>query len=111
MRVIKPVFVVFVLDAIFVSLCCQYASVVDKDGERFMTPGDFVQRYLGLHTQIHHNPKTVQLIAAVADTTKDGYVLTHKLCVQTHASNSLSSLHDSLLSHVGSVFVLVAPNR
>lgn len=55
----------------------QYASVADKDGERFMTPGDFVQKYLGLHTQIHHNPKTVQLIAAVADTTKDGYVLTH----------------------------------
>lgn len=53
----------------------QYASVVDKDGERFMTPGDFVQRYLGLQTQIHHNPKTVQLIAAVADTTKDGYIL------------------------------------
>lgn len=39
-----------------------------------MTPGDFVQRYLGLHTQIHHNPKTVQLISAVADTTKDGCV-------------------------------------
>uniref|UniRef100_A0A7N6ASC2 EF-hand domain-containing protein n=1 Tax=Anabas testudineus TaxID=64144 RepID=A0A7N6ASC2_ANATE len=52
----------------------KYASVVDKDGERFMTPGDFVQRYLGLHTQIHHNPKTVQLIAAVADTTKDGLI-------------------------------------
>lgn len=52
----------------------QYASFVDKDGERFMTPGDFVQKYLGLHTQIHHNPKTVQLISAVADTTKDGCV-------------------------------------
>uniref|UniRef100_A0A673CTX2 Calcium-binding mitochondrial carrier protein Aralar1-like n=1 Tax=Sphaeramia orbicularis TaxID=375764 RepID=A0A673CTX2_9TELE len=51
-----------------------YASVVDKDGEKFMTPGDFVQKYLGLHTQIHHNPKTVQLIAAVADTTKDGLI-------------------------------------
>uniref|UniRef100_A0A3B5LES2 EF-hand domain-containing protein n=1 Tax=Xiphophorus couchianus TaxID=32473 RepID=A0A3B5LES2_9TELE len=49
-----------------------YASVVDKDGDRFMTPEDFVQKYLGLHTRIHHNPKTVQLIAAVADTTKDG---------------------------------------
>uniref|UniRef100_A0A8C4FB16 EF-hand domain-containing protein n=1 Tax=Dicentrarchus labrax TaxID=13489 RepID=A0A8C4FB16_DICLA len=48
--------------------------VVDKDGEKFMTPGDFVQRYLGLHTQIHHNPKTVQLISAVADTTKDGLI-------------------------------------
>ncbi|XP_015241540.1 PREDICTED: calcium-binding mitochondrial carrier protein Aralar1-like [Cyprinodon variegatus] len=52
----------------------KYASIVDKDGERFMTPGDFVQNYLGLHTQIHHNPKTVQLIAAVADTTKDGLI-------------------------------------
>ncbi|XP_024291940.1 calcium-binding mitochondrial carrier protein Aralar1 isoform X2 [Oncorhynchus tshawytscha] len=39
-----------------------------------MTPGDFVQKYLGLHTQIHHNPKTVQLIAGVADTTKDGLI-------------------------------------
>lgn len=66
----------------FVSLLSiQYASVDGKDGERFMTPGDFVQRYLGLHTQIHHNPKTVQLIAAVADTTKDGYVPTKSLCV------------------------------
>ncbi|KAI1884841.1 hypothetical protein AGOR_G00213990 [Albula goreensis] len=50
------------------------ASVVDKDGERFMTPADFVQKYLGLHTQLHHNPKTVQLIAGVADTTKDGLI-------------------------------------
>ncbi|CAB1317197.1 unnamed protein product, partial [Coregonus sp. 'balchen'] len=40
-----------------------HASVVDADGEKLMTPGDFVQKYLGLHTQIHHNPKTVQLIA------------------------------------------------
>uniref|UniRef100_A0A3P9B0H3 Solute carrier family 25 member 12 n=1 Tax=Maylandia zebra TaxID=106582 RepID=A0A3P9B0H3_9CICH len=56
------------------SFSSQYASVEGKDGERFMTPGDFVQRYLGLHTQIHHNPKTVQLIAAVADTTKDGLI-------------------------------------
>ncbi|KAL7826076.1 hypothetical protein SRHO_G00338140 [Serrasalmus rhombeus] len=35
----------------------KYSSVVDKDGERFMTPSDFVQKFLGLHTQIHHNPK------------------------------------------------------
>uniref|UniRef100_A0A8C8K7R9 EF-hand domain-containing protein n=1 Tax=Oncorhynchus tshawytscha TaxID=74940 RepID=A0A8C8K7R9_ONCTS len=52
----------------------QHASVVDADGEKLMTPGDFVQKYLGLHTQIHHNPKTVQLIAGVADTTKDGLI-------------------------------------
>ncbi|XP_036401770.1 calcium-binding mitochondrial carrier protein Aralar1-like isoform X2 [Megalops cyprinoides] len=50
------------------------ASVVDKDGEHYMTPADFVQKYLGLHTQPHHNPKTVQLIAGVADTTKDGLI-------------------------------------
>lgn len=61
------------LYAYIVRVCvCQYASIVDKDGERFMTPSDFVQKYLGLHTQIHHNPKTVQLLAGVADTTKDG---------------------------------------
>ncbi|KAG7466872.1 hypothetical protein MATL_G00146990 [Megalops atlanticus] len=52
----------------------KHASVVDKDGEHYMTPADFVQKFLGLHTQIHHNPKTVQLIAGVADTTKDGLI-------------------------------------
>lgn len=55
----------------------QYASVVD-DGEHYMTPRDFVQSYLGLHTQPQHNPKTVELIAGVADTTKDGWVPTVK---------------------------------
>lgn len=49
----------------------QYASVVE-DGEHYMTPRDFVQSYLGLHTQPQYNPKTVELIAGVADTTKDG---------------------------------------
>lgn len=49
----------------------QYASVVD-DGEHYMTPRDFVQGYLGLHAQPQYNPKTVELIAGVADTTKDG---------------------------------------
>ncbi|KAJ8011688.1 hypothetical protein DPEC_G00060840 [Dallia pectoralis] len=52
----------------------KHASVVDAEGDKFMTPGDFVQKFLGLHTQIHHNPKTVQLIAGVADTTKDGLI-------------------------------------
>ncbi|KAF3858435.1 hypothetical protein F7725_011636 [Dissostichus mawsoni] len=49
------------------SIFQKYASVADKDGERFMTSGDFVQRSTT-------NPKTVQLIAAVADTTKDGLI-------------------------------------
>ncbi|KTF87713.1 hypothetical protein cypCar_00030971, partial [Cyprinus carpio] len=52
----------------------KYASVLDKDGERYMTPNDFVQKFLGLHTQLHYNPKTVQLLAGVADTTKDGLI-------------------------------------
>ncbi|KAB5577128.1 hypothetical protein PHYPO_G00206380 [Pangasianodon hypophthalmus] len=52
----------------------KHASVVGKDGEYYMTPKDFVQNYLGLHTQPNHNPKTVQLIAGVADTTKDGLI-------------------------------------
>ncbi|KAI3356231.1 hypothetical protein L3Q82_017477 [Scortum barcoo] len=51
----------------------QYASVVE-DGEHYMTPRDFVQSYLGLHKQPQHNPKTVELIAGVADTTKDGLI-------------------------------------
>uniref|UniRef100_A0A8C8A3A6 Solute carrier family 25 member 12 n=1 Tax=Oryzias sinensis TaxID=183150 RepID=A0A8C8A3A6_9TELE len=50
-----------------------YASVV-SDGEHYMTPQDFVQSYLGLHSQPQHNPKTVELIAGVADTTKDGLI-------------------------------------
>ncbi|NXB83777.1 CMC1 protein, partial [Vidua chalybeata] len=50
-----------------------YASV-EKDGEHYMTPEDFVQKYLGLHTDPHHNPKTVQLLAGVADQTKDGLI-------------------------------------
>uniref|UniRef100_A0A8C9TQL9 Solute carrier family 25 member 12 n=1 Tax=Scleropages formosus TaxID=113540 RepID=A0A8C9TQL9_SCLFO len=57
-----------------VSIIGVHASVVDKDGEYYMTPSDFVQKFLGLHTQLHHNPRTVQLIAGVADTTKDGLI-------------------------------------
>ena len=53
----------------------QHASVTESDGEQYMTPGDFVQKYLGLHTLPNHNPDTVKLIAGVADTTKDGYVM------------------------------------
>uniref|UniRef100_A0A673AA02 Solute carrier family 25 member 12 n=1 Tax=Sphaeramia orbicularis TaxID=375764 RepID=A0A673AA02_9TELE len=54
-------------------LSFSYASVVE-DGEHYMTPRDFVQSYLGLHNQPQHNPKTVELIAGVADTTKDGLI-------------------------------------
>lgn len=53
------------------SIFLQYASV-EKDGEHYMTPEDFVQKYLGLYTDPRYNPKTVQLLAGVADQTKDG---------------------------------------
>ncbi|KAG7227575.1 hypothetical protein INR49_005390, partial [Caranx melampygus] len=55
------------------SMAVKYASIVE-DGEHYMSPRDFVQKYLGLHTQPQHNPKTVELIAGVADTTKDGLI-------------------------------------
>ncbi|KAM6348924.1 electrogenic aspartate/glutamate antiporter SLC25A12, mitochondrial isoform 1-T1 [Alca torda] len=55
------------------SIFLQYASV-EKDGEHYMTPEDFVQKYLGLYTDPHYNPKTVQLLAGVADQTKDGLI-------------------------------------
>uniref|UniRef100_A0A8C8F4F9 EF-hand domain-containing protein n=1 Tax=Oncorhynchus tshawytscha TaxID=74940 RepID=A0A8C8F4F9_ONCTS len=51
----------------------QYASVVEN-GVRYMSPRDFVQNFLGLHNQPDHNRKTVQLIAGVADTSKDGLI-------------------------------------
>lgn len=38
-----------------------------------MTPEDFVQRYLGLYNDPNSNPKIVQLLAGVADQTKDGW--------------------------------------
>uniref|UniRef100_A0A8C7QZK6 Solute carrier family 25 member 12 n=1 Tax=Oncorhynchus mykiss TaxID=8022 RepID=A0A8C7QZK6_ONCMY len=50
-----------------------HASVVE-DGEHYMSPRDFVQNFLGLHNQPDHNRKTVQLIAGVADTSKDGLI-------------------------------------
>ncbi|NWY51891.1 CMC1 protein, partial [Chionis minor] len=50
-----------------------YASV-EKDGEHYMTPEDFVQKYLGLYADPRCNPKTVQLLAGVADQTKDGLI-------------------------------------
>ncbi|NXK18264.1 CMC1 protein, partial [Arenaria interpres] len=55
------------------SIFLKYASV-EKDGEHYMTPEDFVQKYLGLYTDPRYNPKTVQLLAGVADQTKDGLI-------------------------------------
>uniref|UniRef100_A0A8C2QSD7 EF-hand domain-containing protein n=1 Tax=Capra hircus TaxID=9925 RepID=A0A8C2QSD7_CAPHI len=51
----------------------KYAST-EVDGEHYMTPEDFVQRYLGLYNDPNSNPKIVQLLAGVADQTKDGLI-------------------------------------
>ncbi|XP_030056677.1 electrogenic aspartate/glutamate antiporter SLC25A13, mitochondrial isoform X2 [Microcaecilia unicolor] len=51
----------------------KYATV-EKNGERFMSPYDFVRHYLNLTGDGEPNPKTVQLLAGVVDQTKDGLI-------------------------------------
>lgn len=55
------------------SIFGKYASV-EKDGEHFMSPFDFVRRYLDFKGDGEPNPKTVQLLAGVVDQTKDGLI-------------------------------------
>uniref|UniRef100_A0A8C9HB32 Uncharacterized protein n=1 Tax=Piliocolobus tephrosceles TaxID=591936 RepID=A0A8C9HB32_9PRIM len=50
----------------------QYATT-EVDGEHYMTLEDFVQHYHGLYNDPNSNPKIVQLLAGVADQTKDGW--------------------------------------
>ncbi|RLW11338.1 hypothetical protein DV515_00001538 [Chloebia gouldiae] len=49
----------------------EYASV-EKNGEFFMSPNDFVTRYLKIIGDGLPNASTVQLLAGVVDQTKDG---------------------------------------
>lgn len=51
----------------------KYASI-EKDGEKFMTPEDFVIRYLGFFDSENYNTESVQLLAAIVDTSKDGLI-------------------------------------
>ncbi|XP_031829926.1 calcium-binding mitochondrial carrier protein Aralar1 isoform X3 [Nomia melanderi] len=51
----------------------QYASQ-EKNGERFMTPSDFVRSYLGLYIDPDYNPDSVNLLAGIVDTSKDGLI-------------------------------------
>ncbi|KAM5157905.1 electrogenic aspartate/glutamate antiporter SLC25A13, mitochondrial [Mantella aurantiaca] len=51
----------------------KYASV-EKDGDYFMSPLDFVRRYLNITGDGQPNPKTMQLLAGVVDQTKDGLI-------------------------------------
>uniref|UniRef100_A0A915I026 EF-hand domain-containing protein n=1 Tax=Romanomermis culicivorax TaxID=13658 RepID=A0A915I026_ROMCU len=53
----------------------RYASITDyKNGGKFMTPEDFVRKYLGLCMEENFNKEAVKLIASAADTSKDGLI-------------------------------------
>ncbi|XP_076323252.1 electrogenic aspartate/glutamate antiporter Aralar, mitochondrial-like [Tachypleus tridentatus] len=51
----------------------KYASI-EKNGEHFMTPADFVQGFLGLYKEPNYNPTTVQFLGNILDTSKDGLI-------------------------------------
>ncbi|XP_014643712.1 PREDICTED: calcium-binding mitochondrial carrier protein Aralar2 [Ceratotherium simum simum] len=51
----------------------KYASI-EKNGEFFMSPHDFVARYLNIFGESQPNPKTVELLSGVVDQTKDGLI-------------------------------------
>ncbi|XP_072757373.1 electrogenic aspartate/glutamate antiporter Aralar, mitochondrial isoform X1 [Anoplolepis gracilipes] len=51
----------------------QYATQ-EKNGEKFMTSSDFVRSYLGLYTDADYNPDSVNLLAGIVDTSKDGLI-------------------------------------
>ncbi|GFY71627.1 calcium-binding mitochondrial carrier protein Aralar1 [Trichonephila inaurata madagascariensis] len=51
----------------------KYASV-EKNGELFMTPDDFVRKFLAIYQDQNYNPKTVKLLGSILDTSKDGLI-------------------------------------
>lgn len=51
----------------------KYASV-ERNGEWFMTPDDFIRKYVGLLEGPNHNVESVGLLAAIVDTSKDGLI-------------------------------------
>ncbi|KAM9650418.1 LOW QUALITY PROTEIN: electrogenic aspartate/glutamate antiporter SLC25A13, mitochondrial [Trichechus inunguis] len=51
----------------------KYASI-EKNGEFFMSPNDFVTGYLNIFGESQPNPKTVELLSGVVDQTKDGLI-------------------------------------
>ncbi|XP_046404695.1 calcium-binding mitochondrial carrier protein Aralar1 isoform X2 [Ischnura elegans] len=51
----------------------KYASK-EVEGEKFMTPSDFVRKYLGIFTEDDHNPESVALLGGIVDTSKDGLI-------------------------------------
>ncbi|GFG37016.1 hypothetical protein Cfor_05724 [Coptotermes formosanus] len=63
------------LSASHIQLCLlsSYASR-EQRGEKYMTPADFVQKYLGLYTGANFNSDSVKLLAGIVDTSKDGLI-------------------------------------
>ncbi|XP_044258451.1 calcium-binding mitochondrial carrier protein Aralar1 isoform X2 [Tribolium madens] len=51
----------------------KYASQ-EKNGEKFMTPEDFIIKYLGLFEPENFNAHSVRLLAGIVDTSKDGLI-------------------------------------
>lgn len=51
----------------------KYASV-EKNGEKFMTAEDFIIKYLGLFDPLNYNDESVQLLAAIVNSTKTGFI-------------------------------------
>lgn len=49
-----------------------------------MTPSDFVRSYLGLYTNPDYNPDSVNLLAGIVDTSKDGFVLNFFILFYVH---------------------------
>lgn len=55
------------------SIFLKYATI-QKNGDSFMSPEDFLSRFLHAHTDIRLSEKTVELLAGVVDQTKDGLI-------------------------------------
>lgn len=65
---------------------------MDKDGELYMTANDFVRSYLGLYTEPNPNPKSIQLLGGILDTSKDGLISFSEF----HAFEGLLCVPDAL---------------
>lgn len=51
----------------------RYASV-EKEGVKYMTCDDFVQKFLGLLQETNSNKESIRLLAGIVDTSKDGLI-------------------------------------
>jgi len=52
----------------------KYASHTKKNGEIFLTSEDFIRKFLGLYPEDNFNSKSVDILAGVVDTSKDGLI-------------------------------------